>query len=94
MKILNLILIISFLVISCKKDKVQDPIDSSIQLSSFSSDIVIGYINIELELIKSTPGYVPPVSGRAIGFTWLAYYEATVNGMNKYKSLQLTQLLR
>ncbi len=76
-------------IISCKKDSVQvDPIDTSKPLSEYDAAYATSFADIELELIKKTSGYVPPVSSRAIGFTWLAYYEATVYGMKNYQSLQ------
>ena len=54
--------------------------------SQYSSDVAAKYYNLSLTLIKTTPGFSPPVASRALGYTGLALYEAVVPGIPTYQS--------
>lgn len=43
---------------------------------------------MELQLIKTTAGFTPPVASRALGYTGVTLFESLVGGMKKYGSLQ------
>lgn len=56
--------------------------------SQYSSDVAVKYYNLSLTLIKTTPGFSPPVASRALGYTGLALYEAVVPGIPTYQSAE------
>ncbi|MCB0852725.1 MAG: phosphoesterase, partial [Bacteroidetes bacterium] len=70
---------------SCKKDPVQ-PVKPD--TSDYSSEVVISWIELTLQLTKETPGYSPPVAARVYGYSGLALYESVRHGMPGYKSLE------
>ncbi|MFY7911102.1 MAG: vanadium-dependent haloperoxidase [Emticicia sp.] len=74
---------------SCKEKSTEEPTPISISkaTSEFNSDIATRWTDLQLQLIKSTPGYAPPVAARTLGYTSLALYESVVYGMPKYQSL-------
>lgn len=53
----------------------------------FGADVLHDYFDFQLELIKETPGFTPPVAARALSYTGLAAYEATVHGVGNRQSL-------
>ncbi|MCP9767281.1 phosphatase PAP2 family protein [Lacihabitans sp. LS3-19] len=88
--ILSLIIAITFFI-SCKKntDTIIPVIDNpSVLTSTFEGTMASDWLKIQLELIKSTPGFTPPVAARALGYTSLALYESVVHGMPGYQSLK------
>jgi hypothetical protein len=56
-----------------------------------SNEIPTAWMDLTLKLIKTTPGYTPPVASRTFGYMGVALYEATVNGSVVNKSIA-TQL--
>ena len=55
--------------------------------AEYSNDVALKWFDLELLLIRDTPGFSPPVAARAIGYTGLSLYESVVNGMPEYRSL-------
>jgi uncharacterized repeat protein (TIGR01451 family) len=55
-------------------------------VSQYSSEVAVKYYKLSLELIKTTPGFSPPVASRALGYTGLTLYEAMVPGIPSYQS--------
>lgn len=49
--------------------------------SAFSSKFVRDYFRLQLQMVKTTPGFSPPVASRAFGYSGLALYEGVVNGI-------------
>lgn len=47
---------------------------------AFDAEVLNDYFAFQLELIKVTPGFTPPVASRALGYSGLAAYEAVVHG--------------
>src|SRR6185369_16458767 len=65
------------------------------QTKTFSSDVVVKWLNLDLDLIRlPLPAGVTAVQGgeRILAYSGIALYEAVVNGMPAYQSLngQLT----
>lgn len=89
MKLDKFLLLLCFLLLitGCKKDKLTK--DSKYLASSYSSDIIIPYYDLELKIVKTTAGYSPPVSSRLFSYTGIALYEALVNSMPDYNSMQV-----
>jgi hypothetical protein len=85
-KISLLIFTLFFLSISCRKKDPEAQIFP--KTDSFSSDFLLNWIDLHLNLIKFTNGFTPPVASRTMGYTYLAVYEAVVPGMPENKSLQ------
>lgn len=55
--------------------------------ASFSGATVQEWFDLQLELVKQTPGFSPPVASRAFGYTGVALYEATRGGVEGSQSL-------
>lgn len=55
--------------------------------SNYSSEVVQEWIDLQLTLTKSTPGFSPPVAARAFGYTGLSLYESVRFGIPNSKSL-------
>ncbi|POY37556.1 PA-phosphatase [Solitalea longa] len=71
---------------SCKKsDDVVPP--STVDASNWGSFVPVSWYNMELKLIKETPGFAPPVAARAIAYTSIALHETVVRGIPNGTSL-------
>lgn len=83
------LMIVGALLTSCKDKTTSetDPVGNSKATSEFNADIATRWTDLQLKLIKSTPGYAPPVAARTLGYTSLALYETVVHGMPKNQSL-------
>lgn len=64
---------------SCKED-LATPFELN-EASDYSSDVALQWIALERELVKTTPGFTPPVAARAYGYAALALYESVVPGI-------------
>jgi len=62
--------------------------------ADYNHEVATAWFNLQLRLVKETPGFSPPVASRAFGYTGVALYEAVVAGMSDYQSLvgQLNEL--
>jgi hypothetical protein len=61
-----------------KNEDVNNIVNNSIE---HSSDFLLKWIQLHLEMIKYTNGYTPPVASRTIGYTYMALYESVVKEM-------------
>ncbi|MCU0325234.1 MAG: vanadium-dependent haloperoxidase [Spirosomaceae bacterium] len=78
------------LMTSCKDKSAEenpDPTSVSKATDTYSSEIATKWVDLELKLIKTTPGYTPPVAARALGYTGLTLYETVVPGIKNNQSL-------
>src|ERR1044072_5914915 len=107
MKKLSLAAIFLLFLFSCQKETKQVTSQEEIATSSnnnkehghlkqtkeFSSDVVIQWLHLDLDLIR-IPAVTTPKQGgeRILAYSGIALYEAVVNGMPAYQSLngQLT----
>jgi membrane-associated phospholipid phosphatase len=55
---------------------------------NYSGEVAARWFDLELQLIKTTQGFTPPVASRALGYTGVALYESLVPGMGSYVSLK------
>ena len=55
--------------------------------TAFDAGVVTSWCDEILELIRTTPGYSPPVAARAIGYAGVALYEALQPGIPYHPSL-------
>jgi hypothetical protein len=53
----------------------------------FDAEVATAWFDLSLELVRTTPGFSPPVASRAFGYAGLALYEALVPGMEGFRSL-------
>jgi PAP2 superfamily len=56
--------------------------------SRFDAEVPTAWFDLALALVRTTPGFTPPVASRAFGYAGVALYEAVVPGMSGYRSLQ------
>jgi hypothetical protein len=64
--------------------------------SAYTAEIPLRWFELALELVRTTPGFSPPVASRVFGYAGVALYEALVPGMPGRRSLarQLNDLGR
>jgi hypothetical protein len=64
--------------------------------SAYTAEVPLGWFDLALELVRTTPGFSPPVASRAFGYAGVALYEALVPGMPGRRTLagQLNDLGR
>jgi len=88
LKLASIVLVL--LIISCQKTDS----DLTYKTNQFSSNIVTNWVDLSLDLTRTTPGYSPPVASRSFGILGITLYESVVQGMEGYQSLsgQVTDL--
>ena len=52
-----------------------------------AAEMAIGWFELQLKLVKETPGFTPPVASRAFGYAGLTLYETAVPNMPNHNSL-------
>jgi hypothetical protein len=67
----------------CSRDSNDTTTNST---AKHSHDVATAWMDLELKLVKTTPGFSPPVAARALGYTGLTLYETVVPGMPQNKS--------
>ncbi|HEY1056262.1 MAG TPA: vanadium-dependent haloperoxidase, partial [Emticicia sp.] len=85
-----IICILTICLTSCKDKpgkEVIAPAVKSKKTNTFDASMAINWTNLQLRLIKSTPGYAAPVAARSLAYTSLAFYESVVYGLDGYQSL-------
>jgi hypothetical protein len=55
--------------------------------SAYSVEVPAAWFDLALDLVRTTPGFSPPVASRAYGYTGVALYEAVVPGIAGRRSL-------
>src|SRR5687768_14812317 len=71
--------------LSCKQDDPFTPVPTLAR--DYDHEVSAKWNVLLLEVERFTPGYLPPVAGRAYGYIGLAAYETVVPGMPENKSL-------
>lgn len=85
LNVLSLIVLSTTLLLSCDKwDNDTAPVAHNYNTDYYSYEVPSQWMELELRLIKSTPGYTPPVASRTLAYTSLAFYESVVPGMVGY----------
>lgn len=69
---------------SCKEDLAEPVVN--FKTSDFNADVAIEWFNLERTLVKSTPGFSPPVAARSYAYASLALYESVVPGIRDMRS--------
>ena len=54
----------------------------------FDADVALEWFSLLGTLVRTTPGFSPPVAARALGHAGIALYESVVPGSRRYRSLQ------
>jgi hypothetical protein len=49
--------------------------------SAYSAEVPTAWFDLALELVRTTPGFSPPVASRALGYAGVTLYEALVPGL-------------
>jgi hypothetical protein len=55
--------------------------------SAYPADVPAAWFDLALELVRTTPGFTPPVASRALGYAGVALYESIVPGTRRGRSL-------
>ena len=81
MKKVLIVLCISLLIFSCKKEENKDTKDfDGIAVENFKAEVPNAWYGLFLAMTKGTPGFSPPVAARAFGYDGLALYESIAPG--------------
>ena len=81
MKKVLIVLGISLLIFSCKKEENKDTKDfDGIAVENFKAEVPNAWYGLFLAMTKGTPGFSPPVAARAFGYDGLALYESIAPG--------------
>jgi PAP2 superfamily len=56
------------------------------EASAYDADVPTAWFDLALGLVRTTPGFSPPVAARAFGYAGVALYEAVVPGIAKRRS--------
>jgi hypothetical protein len=86
---ISLLLLPAWLVLSgCRREK------EATATAVYDSHLAIAWFDLQLELVRETDGFTPPVAARAFGYSGVTLYEAVVPGMPGHQSLagQLNEL--
>src|SRR5262245_66213488 len=54
----------------------------------FDSTVATAWFELVGTLVRTTPGFTPPVASRAFAYAGVALYEALVPGSRRYRSLE------
>lgn len=87
---LQLLAFVCMVTVSCKKSSdYQGDYGHLHQAKTFSSDVVVKWLNMQLELMRVplAPGASSQAADRVFAYSGIATYEAVVNGMPAYQSL-------
>jgi len=89
------LLTLAFVAGSCRtNDEATTPTPAA--GTGLSAAVATQWADLSLKLIRSTPGFSPPVAARALGYAGLTIYESVVPGLPEHQSLagQLNGLSR
>jgi hypothetical protein len=54
---------------------------------AYPGDVATAWFDHALDVVRTTPGFSPPVAARALGYAGIALYEAIVPGLPRHRSL-------
>ena len=77
------LLLLSSLLTACQLVEASP----STPTAAYPADVATRWFELQLTLIKETPGFTPPVASRALGYSGVTLYEAVVGGMPANNSL-------
>ncbi len=81
-----LLLLASMWLVSCEEESTVT--DQPTLVADYDATLSLKWYELLLEIDRYSPGYRPPAAARLLAYTGLAAYEAGVNGMPEYNSLQ------
>jgi len=78
LRLMTFVVLAAVLFTSCKDKSTEEPtpIILSKATSEFKANLATRWTDLQLQLIKSTPGYALPVVASTLGYTSLALYES------------------
>ncbi|MFN4145939.1 MAG: vanadium-dependent haloperoxidase [Runella sp.] len=85
-KLLYVFLCFAF-VVSCTTNKDIAPASNPNRVSEYSADFLREWYHLTCRIIKETPGFLPTISSRAMGYLGITVYEAAYTGIPGAKSL-------
>jgi hypothetical protein len=63
------------------------PVAPSTPAADHPAEVAVAWVDLTLDLIRTTPGYSPPVAARALGYLGVTLYETVRPGMPGYQTL-------
>ena len=89
------LLLFLLLPMACEQEEPETPLSpSKYAASEFSAEVAVEWVRFNVALVRTAPGFSPPVAARAFGYLGVALYESVVPGMEGYQTLagQLSDL--
>ena len=89
-KLLLIFVTATWLCTSCEETPVVPPRgegNAANHAKNYPADVAIKWINVQQRLLRTTPGFDPPVTMRSFAYSGLTMYESIVRGMPGYKSI-------
>src|SRR5918994_7327467 len=60
---------------------------ASVPASAYGAEVPAAWFELALDLVRTTPGFTPPVASRALGYAGVTLYEALASGRHGGASL-------
>ena len=67
--------------------EMRDTTAGSTATGAYAASTATAWFDLQLDLVRGTAGFSPPVASRSFGYTGLALYESVVSGMPAHRSL-------
>lgn len=81
------VLTMALLMLMNAPSATAQPAAPALPVSAYPPDVATAWFALQLDLVRQTPGFSPPVASRAFGYSGVTLYEALVGGMPDYQSL-------
>jgi hypothetical protein len=70
-----------------KLETIKPVAETTAPTAQYNAGVALAWFDLQLKLVKETPGFSPPVASRAFAYAGVALYEAVAPGMPAYQSL-------
>ena len=85
--LLQCVVLCSLFFVACRKDDSTSTTTKGKKTSEFTSISINQWIKLNLDLVKTTPGYTPPVASRSFGYIGVGLYETVAPGIPNSKTM-------
>ncbi|MBK8022964.1 MAG: hypothetical protein IPK19_16445 [Chloroflexi bacterium] len=83
----NLFLLVVSLFVAAVAPLIGRDNVNAVTLKIDQAEVATQWFDLQLTLVRTTPGFSPPVASRVLAYTGIVLYESIVPGMPEYQSL-------
>ncbi|MBD2715252.1 vanadium-dependent haloperoxidase [Microvirga sp. STR05] len=80
------LVVLALLLQNCQSDK-ETAAPESVPATSYTAEVADKWAKLTLQLVRTSPGFTPPVTARALGYAGLTMYESVVAGIPGRRSM-------